>query len=147
MNWEIVGSTGEWAGALAVVVTLFYLARQTKQTNAISKSSKHDELIKQFFDLNRLVVRDTALRGALYSREDHSEDQLNQVYAFAILKCNNWIAVEAAYVDGRLETDLYEAVKKDVRVTIEMWPVIKQAIDQWRATYPEVASRPIFDYV
>jgi len=28
LNWEIVGATGEWVGAAAVVVTLFYLARQ-----------------------------------------------------------------------------------------------------------------------
>ena len=36
MNWEIVGATGEWAGALAVVLTLFYLARQISQANRIS---------------------------------------------------------------------------------------------------------------
>jgi len=30
MNWEIVGATGDWAGAIMVVVTLFYLARQIK---------------------------------------------------------------------------------------------------------------------
>jgi hypothetical protein len=35
MNWEIVGSTGEWAGALAVVVTLFYLAKQIRQSNLV----------------------------------------------------------------------------------------------------------------
>ena len=28
MNWEIVGALGEWAGAIAVVVTLMYFARQ-----------------------------------------------------------------------------------------------------------------------
>ncbi|MGI9326305.1 MAG: hypothetical protein ACR2PZ_13870 [Pseudomonadales bacterium] len=34
MNWEIVGSTGEWVGAFAVVVTLFYLAKQIRQNSA-----------------------------------------------------------------------------------------------------------------
>jgi hypothetical protein len=28
MNWEIFGALGEWAGAIAVVVTLIYLSRQ-----------------------------------------------------------------------------------------------------------------------
>ncbi len=32
MSWEIVAATGEWAGAAAVVVTLFYLARQIRVT-------------------------------------------------------------------------------------------------------------------
>jgi len=30
VNWEIIGATGDWAGAFMVVVTLFYLARQIK---------------------------------------------------------------------------------------------------------------------
>ena len=30
MNWEVIGATGEWAGAIAVVATLFYLSRQIK---------------------------------------------------------------------------------------------------------------------
>ena len=30
MNWEIIGATGDWAGAFMVVITLFYLARQIK---------------------------------------------------------------------------------------------------------------------
>ncbi len=34
MNWEIVGSTGEWVGAFAVVATLFYFAKQIRQNSA-----------------------------------------------------------------------------------------------------------------
>ena len=33
MNWDIVGAVGEWAGALAVVVTLFYLAKQIRENS------------------------------------------------------------------------------------------------------------------
>jgi len=49
MNWEVVGATGEWAGALAVVITLFYLARQirssTNQATAEAESASHQEFI------------------------------------------------------------------------------------------------------
>ena len=38
LNWEIIGATGEWAGALAVVVTLFYLARQIRQNTKATKT-------------------------------------------------------------------------------------------------------------
>jgi hypothetical protein len=44
MNWEMIGATGEWAGSLAVVVTLFYLARQirtsTNQANTRERFSR-----------------------------------------------------------------------------------------------------------
>lgn len=30
MNWEIIASTGEWVGAIAVIITLIYLSRQIR---------------------------------------------------------------------------------------------------------------------
>ena len=38
MNWEVIGATGEWAGAAVVVVTLFYLARQIRQNTRATKA-------------------------------------------------------------------------------------------------------------
>ena len=31
MNWDVIGATGEWAGAIGVIATLVYLAGQLKQ--------------------------------------------------------------------------------------------------------------------
>ena len=40
MNWEAIGAVGEVGGAIAVVVTLVYLAGQLKQnTNALRSTS------------------------------------------------------------------------------------------------------------
>jgi len=57
VNWDAVGATGEWAGAFAVVVTLFYLARQIRQnTNAMRQQghssilTRRQELFTHFFD-------------------------------------------------------------------------------------------------
>ena len=38
MNWEVIGATGEWAGAIVVVATLFYLARQVRQNTRASRA-------------------------------------------------------------------------------------------------------------
>lgn len=43
MNWSALGAIGEIAGALAVVVTLFYLARQIKHANAVSSANVYQE--------------------------------------------------------------------------------------------------------
>lgn len=41
MNWEIISATGEWAGALVVVATLFYLAMQVRQTRVdVARTSR-----------------------------------------------------------------------------------------------------------
>jgi hypothetical protein len=52
MNWEIVGSTGEWAGAIAVVVTLFYLARQIRQNTHATRATSHHAITDALNNLN-----------------------------------------------------------------------------------------------
>jgi hypothetical protein len=56
MNWEIVSSTGEWAGAIAVVATLIYLAKQIKQQNDIARYNAYESLYQGFNQNNQLIA-------------------------------------------------------------------------------------------
>lgn len=47
MNWEMIGSIGEIIGAIAVVLSLLYVARQLKQTNSMARSAFRQELGSQ----------------------------------------------------------------------------------------------------
>ncbi len=66
MNWEIIGSTGEWAGAIAVVVTLFYLARQIRQQNINTAATAMDSWLA---DYNNTVLELTRDSFALIYRQ------------------------------------------------------------------------------
>jgi hypothetical protein len=48
MNWDAIGAIGEIVGALAVVLTLGYLAIQTRHNAAATQSSTELEASKQF---------------------------------------------------------------------------------------------------
>lgn len=39
MNWEMIGAIGEWAGALAVVITLVYLSSQIRQAKEATRQA------------------------------------------------------------------------------------------------------------
>ena len=39
MNWDMIGATGEWAGAVAVVVTLVYLGSQIRQAKEATRQA------------------------------------------------------------------------------------------------------------
>ena len=39
MNWDAIGAVGEVVGAITVLVTLIYLARQVRQSNRIAIAS------------------------------------------------------------------------------------------------------------
>ena len=47
MNWEAIGAVGEIVGAMAVVITLVYLALQTRHSAAATKSSTEVEASRQ----------------------------------------------------------------------------------------------------
>jgi hypothetical protein len=145
MTIQELGNIGEFLAAIATVATLVYLAAQIRQTNLISKSDSAKDLLQRFDDLNQLLVTDASLRHVLNKRSGHTPDELDQVYAFANFKCNLLVSAQTAYSAGRIDTNLYLSVKKDVGVSVDVWPVTRAAILLWRERYPDLADMPLFD--
>ena len=144
MNWEAAGAVGEIVGAVAVLITLVYLAAQIKQSNDLARFSASKELMNQFNGLNRLVTTDATLRQTLMKTADLSDEEREQVYNFAMMYCNVWYSMQAAYDNGQIDRELYAAGCKDVQVELDRWPAFRAAVAQWLKNYPEVASHEIF---
>jgi len=82
MNWDAVGATAEAIGALAVIVTLAYLAIQLRQQNSVARAQVQQQradsviqLVNNIYtskevDLFTKVVGNTNLK-----REDFSESE------------------------------------------------------------------------
>lgn len=144
-NWDAIGSIAEILGAIAVFATLLYLSRQIRQTNSIAQTDGNERLLQRFDDANQLLIADGYLRAALYKPTDHTEDELNQIYSFATFKCNLCLSAQSAYSAGRLDNELFLSVQKDLKVCIDMWPIIEGAFSQWRTRYPDIADLEVFD--
>jgi len=56
MTWEAIAASGEWAGAIAVVVTLVYLAKQIRQQNEIARYNAYEALFQGFNQNNQLIA-------------------------------------------------------------------------------------------
>ncbi len=50
MNWDAIGAIGEIGGAIAVVLTLFYLSRQIRHSSNVSKVSSYHQAIEQIVE-------------------------------------------------------------------------------------------------
>jgi hypothetical protein len=61
MDWDAIGATGEIIGALAVVVTLLYLARQTRVSGKASISASRSASAVAMSELDRDIARDPEL--------------------------------------------------------------------------------------
>ena len=61
MEWEAIGAVGELFGALAVVLTLGYLAVQVKQNSQGMKVAAKIDIEKSFGEYTGLILQDSAL--------------------------------------------------------------------------------------
>jgi hypothetical protein len=61
MNWEAIGAVGEILGALGVVVTLVYLARQIRQNTRVSRA----DMTKDLYLASRSAILDLASNDRL----------------------------------------------------------------------------------
>lgn len=75
MNWEVFSATGEWAGAIAVVVTLFYLAKQIHQQNVHNALAMQDSILDGFNSANALLASDQEL-SVLFLKGLYTPDEL-----------------------------------------------------------------------
>ena len=78
MNWEAIGAIGEILGALAVVLTLAYLATQVRQNSLGMKVSTKLEITRQFSDYTDLLLKhpdlaDLNIRGLNGEELDESD--------------------------------------------------------------------------
>lgn len=107
MNWEIVASTGEWAGALLVGFTLIYLASQIRQQNRISQYSAWVSIID---GQNQQLINSTPSTIAAYlkgrnSPGECSEEELMQFENGLRIYFNNTQKAYRAHQHGFLRQD------------------------------------------
>jgi len=65
MSWDAVGAIGEVVGAIAVVITLIYLAVQIKQNRQDVQTSNFHRVADSFNELNRQIAGDAELARIL----------------------------------------------------------------------------------
>lgn len=112
MNWEAVGAVGEILGALVVLLTLAYLARQIRQNTAAIRTQTYEAVMTGFNDLNvhivsRPQVADLLMRGHF---EPTSLGQSEAVqYSFLLRSyANQWLKLFRLYEAGALNAKEWE---------------------------------------
>ncbi len=95
MNWDAIGAVGEILGALAVVLTLMYLARQVSEAkNALYLQSTKDSstLLNEY---HALVASSPALASMIAMSINNEEQDLDsgqalQIQAALQIQLNSW---------------------------------------------------------
>ena len=89
MNWDAIGAIAELVGAVAVVVTLIYLAIQIRQSNTSARVAARLEMTRQYSDFADGLINNPEANRVL--RSGLAEEQLNEsdqlMFAALMHKC------------------------------------------------------------
>ena len=148
MNWEALGAIGEMVGAVAVVLTLVYLAvqirqnsRQIDENTASLRVMTADETLRSFSHYREHIIRDPDiadlyLRGGRNLRDLDTRDRLR----FSLLASELFHTYHGVYRRSRSldETELWGYVAR----TEALLPVVRQpGIREWwsgaKGEFPE----------
>ena len=77
MNWEVIGATAEWAGAIAVVATLYYLSRQVRESNRWQRAQAVYQTTSDVRDWTRGISSNKEV-AEIYNKGRHSYQSLDE---------------------------------------------------------------------
>ena len=127
MDWNMIGALGEVAGAIAVVITLFYLARQVRDSARQNRRTQYAQLNRDFLQLPAAVAQDESFSNVFFKGavdpSGLSPAELARFYSGVLLVFR---AIEALYHYHR-------------EGSIDDW-----GADSYRATMVDMMSLPGF---
>lgn len=141
MNWDALGAIGEIIGAIAVVITLLYLASQAKSNSlAINRAAVQATLMGRG-ESTRFLASDPAISELMWRGSDHPETLEPEEWLRFFLICGSIVRpIELAYLDyaaGCMDDDLWAGQEQ----TVIFWfskPGVKRWLEQYGQTlYPE----------
>ena len=149
MNWDIGVAIAEIASAIAVILTLAYLAYQISQTNRIAKSAAVREIEREYIDLYKTVATDiefsnlaTKLRDSTYSADSEVEDE--KIENFAVWLVSIWLNVQACYDQGQMDQKTYPLYLEDVKAKLTHWPALRPYVKKIMQRYPAIKDMDIY---
>lgn len=124
MNWNMIGALGEIIGAVAVVVTLWYLASQVRQGTDASRQEAVRELMEQNYQIISWMNY-SPQRAGLYIRgvlgdPDLSPEEVGQFGAFLLQLVTLWQRIY--FLDQRTRVEEWfviyvQAVRQEIAGT------------------------------
>ncbi len=117
MDWEVIGATGEWAGALAVVASLIYLATQVRQSNRQSQAEAQYSFLDAYGQLHASLIENKAA-AAVFRRgmagEELDEDEAFQFFLSLGHWINTWGVMYELHEAGQLPEGQWSIVRQDI---------------------------------
>lgn len=146
LDWDAIGAVGEILGAVAVLITLVYLARQVRLNTSEMRASRVDGTLRDQSEYNRMLAEDADLARIYWTAVEDveqlsDEEQRRWLHLCSVMLRNS----EIAYFHYR-QGNLPDAI----HLSRERW--IKRFLGAsgfrwWWQRYADVLDPEFVDYV
>ncbi len=130
MNWDAIGAVGEIVGALAVVVSVLYLAIQVRSQVREAQLQAIHEVSDGFREGIAATFLDPALAELfVLGKDDHALlDDVQRVQFIALMQRNYRVWEDAFYQrrEGRLDEPLWRSMERQYSALLH-WPGMQWA--------------------
>ena len=121
MTLSDLGNLGEFVGAIAVVVSLLYLATQIRQNSRIVRSTTHHASISSGNAVNFAFAEAEAARILLKGGLTYGELDLEERFRFGMLMRASLAFFEDAYLqfrEGLMDSDVWDSRSRTLSATL-----------------------------
>jgi hypothetical protein len=122
MNWDAIGAIAETLGALAVFLSLVYLAIQTKNNTRALRSAAFHQVRSSFSDVSLAFAQEPSM-CSLFTRATENDPELTkeEIIRFGFMLTTLVRRGESAYfqsTDGALQMEMWNGIKETITVAI-----------------------------
>ncbi len=146
MNWDAIGAVGEILGAVAVLATLIYLARQIRLNTEEIRASRVGGTLKDQADYNQLLASDPDLARIYWTAVDDIEQLTHEEKQRWLHLCSVMLRnSEAAFYhhqQGNLPDRIHESRERWIRRFLGT-----SGFRWWWQQYADVLDPAFVDYV
>ena len=139
MNWDAIGAIGEIVGALAVVVSLVYLAVQVRAQIAESRETTTQLVAESFRRSGNIIAGDPNMAEIfIKARETESgltEAELVQLYGGIAQTFRFWEEAHRLYKRDRIDADMWDGMQKQFAAAMATGPVFQRVWEARRDYY------------
>ena len=130
MSWEVIASLAEVVSAIAVVISLLYLARQIRQASVVEKTSTHHQFLSTQTSANR-IFSDNADVCELVDRANKD---------FEALTSAELIRLSAVYYDHFNQWEFAFDSNSNAMLPPAVWEKINRGYIYWATFNPSFGN-------
>jgi len=149
MTLDQLAALAEILAAVAVVISLVYLAVQVRQSNRQGRAEARYAFVQATSDINLTIANDKQLasvwRRGLEAPDQLDPDETMQLWMFLGQSCNAWMVMYHLHLDGLLAPNQWHVVRNDVSAIMcsaggrAFWKIARDAFDPAFKTFIEEA--------